>query len=172
MIEPENLKYLITEEIYILDEKINDYTNQNESVLTVEEPITKKQKTEAETLPLKDETAIESKPEQIDELVILVLPMNSQDKELLNNLLKAIKKTESDIKLINTFSEFKNNFKTLVSFGYLNELKHQLDESLTTYKTATLDDKRILISSPLSTLHNNNLEKGTLWKCLQEVFLK
>ena len=105
------------------------------------------------------------------DIVVMVLPMNSKDKELLLNLLKAINKTEKDIHLINSFSDLNVGYKMLLSFGYLNELKYKLDTPLENYKCFTHASGQILIASPLSALHDNRAEKGALWKCLQEMFL-
>ncbi|MEP0369186.1 MAG: hypothetical protein ABJN36_00560 [Cyclobacteriaceae bacterium] len=178
MIEDENLHRLFTEEIYVLDEAekaapiAEKPAQEKVTAPVVEEPVNEAPEAPA---PAKAEepapTMQKPAPVEIHDLIVLVLPMNAQDKELLHNLLKAIKKTEADIKLISSYSEFKDNCKKLLSFGYLNELKHQIDGSLETYKVMKLDDKEMLISAPLSALHNDKSAKGALWKCLQEMFL-
>ncbi|MFY0598547.1 MAG: DNA polymerase III subunit psi [Cyclobacteriaceae bacterium] len=169
MIEEENLMHFISEEIFILEEKTKVYPADTNESSQVEEPSAPLTQGKEEVLIKSDKEDIQ---ENIYDIVVLVLPMNSKDRELLEKLLKAIKKTEADIKLVDSFSEFKNNFKQLLSFGYLNELKHQVDGTLENYKVSDVDGgKKVLVSAPLSTLHDNNAEKGALWKCLQEMFL-
>jgi hypothetical protein len=177
MIEDENLKYFITEDIFILNEPAPEYENSKTPLIEKEEMV---METKPEiTVHVEMESKIESpvippisaEPEEIHDLIVLVLPMNSKDKELLINLLKAIQKIEADVKLINSFSDFKGNFKKLLSFGYLNELKHQLDASMEPYQCINNKEQEVLIASPLSALHDNKAEKTALWNCLQKMFL-
>lgn len=182
MIEDENLHRFFTEEIFVLGDEAEPEQTARTQEKTEQElapaptPAAELEKeTLAAPLPSKVEEpapVIEKPaPVELHDLIVLVLPMNTQDKELLQNLLKAIKKTEADIKLISSYSEFRGNCKKLLSFGYLNELKHQIDSSLKPYKCIKKSDMEILISAPLSALHNDKAAKGTLWKCLQEMFL-
>lgn len=169
MIENENLKFFITEEIFILDE--NKVAGDGEEKIATPTPsVVKPANTDHSKSPTIDRIVKEKEPQPIDDLVILVLPMNNQDKELLVNLLKAIEKTETDVKLIDSFSQYNTNFKKLISFGYLNELKHQLDDSLVEFKPFEIDGKQILIAPALSALHNNVSNKKALWECLKGIF--
>jgi hypothetical protein len=184
MIEDENLKYFITEDIFLVndpaveDEKVSkpaviakEETSASEVEILVEK--------DAEVITPKTESLVTQETEKsslqpqemIHELVVLVLPMNSQDKELLNNLLIAINKSFSDIKLIDSFSDFKENFKILLSFGYQAELQHSLNKSLLEYTPHKIGENQILISKPLSALHGSKDQKTKLWKCLKELFL-
>ncbi|MEP4598917.1 MAG: hypothetical protein ABJZ92_22110, partial [Cyclobacteriaceae bacterium] len=114
MIEDENLHRLFTEEIYVLDEAekaapiAEKPAQEKVTAPVVEEPVNEAPEAPA---PAKAEepapTMQKPAPVEIHDLIVLVLPMNAQDKELLHNLLKAIKKTEADIKLISSYSEFK-----------------------------------------------------------------
>lgn len=184
MIEDQNLQYFITEDLFLVNEPAMEnkpisapviITKEVASVPVVEIPVEK----EAVVVAPKTEPSVTADPEKsvlqpqetIHDLVVLVLPMNSQDKELLSNLLKAINKSEANIKLINSFSDFKENFKTLLSFGYLNELKHQMDSSITPYSWFKKGTHQILVSAPLSSLHNNKADKTALWNCLKAKFI-
>jgi DNA polymerase III psi subunit len=199
MIEDENLKYFIQEDIYLLAEdqlattasKVAEKVAVAPAVPIETKPMAETPKiTKAETAPAPIEPIADvpkipatpsiatpkmpqalAAPVMVHELVVLVLPMNNKDKELLKNLLLAIKKSEKDVHLINSFSELKVEYKKLISFGYLNELKYKLDLPLENYKWAAHQSSEILIASPLSALHDNRAEKTALWKCLQEKFL-
>lgn len=169
MIEENNLKHFIDEDIFILKEKPQPYSASPPEESKVEEPV------EVIETPKPQLTSVVPAVETIEEihdLMVLVLPMNSADKELLIKLLKAIHKSEAEIKLLDSFSDFNGKkFKRLLSFGYLNELRHQVDTSLENYKTLKKGDQEILIASPISSLHTNTSEKTQLWKSLQEMFL-
>jgi DNA polymerase III psi subunit len=180
MIEDENLHHFISEDIFVLNDEEQEMATPVGVNPVIETPTIPPVEEVQKTAPVIPETHVVEEPvpviekptaAQVHELIVLVLPMNAQDKELLQNLLKAIKKTEADIKLINSYADFKGNCKKLLSFGYLNELKHQIDDSLEPYKVIKNQDKEMLISTPLSALHNNKPAKGALWKCLQEMFL-
>ncbi len=184
MIEDENLQYFITEDLFLVNEPAMEYEQASAPVVIAKEEVTAPVaemlvQNEAEVVAPKSESPITTEPEKsasqpqetIHELVVLVLPMNNQDKELLNNLLKAINKSNADIKLIDSFSDFKENFKILLSFGYLNELKHQMDGSITPFSWFKKGTHEILISAPLSSLHNNIADKAALWNCLKARFV-
>lgn len=184
MIEDENLQYFITEDLFLVNEPAMEYeqasapeviAKEEGTAPVVEIPVEKESvviapKSEASVTPEPKKPAPQPQ-ETIHELMVLVLPMNNQDKELLNNLLKAINKSNADIKLIDSFSDFKENFKILLSFGYLNELKHQMDGSITPFSWFKKGTHEILISAPLSSLHNNIADKTALWNCLKARFV-
>ncbi|WP_258104067.1 hypothetical protein [Marinoscillum sp. MHG1-6] len=170
MIEDQNLKHFITESIFVLDESQAEPKEEPPAQKEEVVPVQPQAKVEAPKIPVAKEPEPTPQPE-IHELVVLVFPMNSKDEQLLQNLLKAINKKRDDIKLINSFSELDANFKKLLSFGYHNELKAKLQVELAEYSPAEWKSKEILISKPLSSLHDNNVEKGKLWKALQQVFL-
>ncbi len=188
MIEDANLKHFITEDLFLLAEDIEDsksavstkeYDSPEPKPETVKEPApaaasiaTPKLAAPNLTNTTKTPSISTPKPAAVThEIVVMVLPMNSKDKELLTNLLKAIDKTEKDVHLINSFSELNVGYKKLLSFGYLNELKYKLDLPLESYKKTKHENGEVLVASPLSSLHDNRAEKAALWKCLQEMFL-
>lgn len=180
-----NLNHFITEDLYLVavdattsqeDTPVSkDYATPEPIVETAKEPVTTpvaEPKMATPSLPSTPKTPSISVPKTVShDIVVMVLPMNSKDKELLINLLKAIGKTEKDVHLINSFSQLNMEYKKLLSFGYLNELRYKLDLPLENYKKTTHETGEILIASPLSSLHDNRAEKGALWKCLQEMFL-
>lgn len=175
MTEDNELKYFITESLFLVNEPglvAEKKTVPAESPIQKEtEPSPAKATELTPTIPKVNQPEAPAAPKEVHELMVLVFPMNSQDEELLNNLLKAIKKTRADIKLINSFSDFDTNFEKLLSFGYLNELKAKVDTGITEFVNTSWDNKNVLVSLPLSALHNNNTDKGRLWKALQEKFL-
>lgn len=182
MIEDENLRYFITEDLYMVEEDAVK-TKQTPSVQTPtsSEPTADQVADSpapyianpAASSPLSTlkTPSISVTPQVTYDTVVMVLPMNSKDKELLNNLMKAIQKSPKDVHLLDSFSSLNVGYKRLLSFGYLNELKYKLGLPLENYTIYKHGESQILLSSPLSALHDNKAEKSALWKCLQEMFL-
>lgn len=106
----------------------------------------------------------------VHELSIWTPPLTVADKELLINILKAIKKDFHNAKLMEGIDSYESSYKQLLCFGYQKELQSKLSCNLPSYQPTAVGDKTILISVAPAELHTDKAEKGNLWKSLQTMF--
>ena len=99
--------------------------------------------------------------------------LQTADRELLNNILKACKLNPADIAFLEAdttngllFTDELPASKAIV-FCDAESLKTAKQAQLNVYQTQTVSGKQLLLSDPLSALTQNNALKGNLWKSLQ-----
>lgn len=99
--------------------------------------------------------------------------LQTADRELLNNILKACKLNPADIAFLEAdttngllFTDELPASKAIV-FCDVESLKTAKQAQLNVYQTQTVSGKQLLLSDPLSALAQNNVLKGSLWKALQ-----
>lgn len=157
MIEDQHLKYLINEELFLIEEKEGPkYKSVQTETDTVQEP-------EA----VKTDLVQDSTPHH---LIIKTDPLNEQDRELLSNLLKAVGTTINDVKLIQDHNMEVPDFERIICFGSTSGLEPEMTEELTPNNPRTIGTRTILLASSIPSLHGNKIEKGRLWAALQRVF--
>ena len=154
MIDSDNLKHLINEEIYLINKPI--YKEKEEPITQVKEP-------ESSNRPIADET-------QYD-LVVWTTPLSENDKELLSKMLNAINFSIDDTKVIEGVDSFTSNYKKLLCFGYSKELGEHLNKSIEEFKLLETEQKSVLCAPALSQFHSNNEFKKKLWDALKLAFL-
>ena len=164
MIEGNNLKYLINEEIFIIDDK--NYPSIGTTPQQVEESKPQFIKTE-ETRP-----AIQTDEKTtVVELAVWTAPLTADDQTLLEKMLTAVAIDFKDISLLNGSDGYNHNYRKLLCFGFQEELSKKINKDISIYEPTQVEGRNILCAPPLSVLHNNQDEKRKLWTALQKFFL-
>lgn len=155
MIEPENLKYFINEEIFLVKDIKRSVTSNEMEPPTIEKV---------------SEEKIEYSKE-VHDLMVWTEKLADQDYELLKKMLGAIKLDPESIHLIQEESHFTPQFKVLLCFGNASLLSSRLNQQIPLNKLISMDGKKILASYPLAQLHGDVEKKTALWNSLKALFL-
>lgn len=157
MIEDQFLNLFITEDIYQLPE---DPLSQKEG-----KPVT------ASAQKLEEPPVVAIKKPVIHSLAIWTPPLTLKDRELISNILKAVKEDITKAHIMEGIATYHPHYDKMVCFGYQKELELKLGCEIELYKPSVVTNKKILISAAPVDLHDSKNEKGRLWKALQEMFL-
>ena len=149
MIEYDNLKYLINEEIILVKE---NQTN-------VEE---------AKVVEIKPESP--QSPPKIHDVMVWTHELTQSDQDLLEKMLKAVKLDLSQVHLIHHEDEFTKQFNTLLSFGNVDYVTDKVNTEVFLNKPFKFERKSILVSYPISSLHEDVKKKTELWNALKALF--
>lgn len=160
MIEQDNLRYFITEEIYLIGDS-------QETKLVTEEA--KPEPTENKAEPVVTKPKI-SEAQKIHDVVVWTHELTGKDRALLSKMLEAVKLDITKVHLISQEQEYTNHFKTLLSFGHTNFLAEKVDKEIILNEPFQSDGKSILVSYPISSLHDDVKKKGALWNGLKKMF--
>lgn len=162
MIEDQFLQHFITEDIFIVEEQ--NYSNRKE----ISSPT---QANEPDPEPISKPDSKEPNPvNKIYDLAIWTPPLTTKDRELLINILKAIKKDFSEALLMEGIVSYQPHFKTLLCFGYQKELELKTGKQMPIYQPVELENRVFLVSALPADLHVSKNEKSRLWTALQTIF--
>ncbi len=159
MIDQEHLKYLITEEIYLMKESTTMPDQEKPPVEASPEVVTKSK--EAEKKPEGNKT---------HEVVVWTHELTDKDKTLLSKMLGAVNLNIDSVHLIHQELEYTDHFKILLSFGHTNFFAEKTKKEILLNEPFPLDGKSILVSYPISSLHEDVKKKGALWNGLKKLF--
>lgn len=153
----EFLKYFITEDIYLVPDN-RPASKEDEKITTSPEA----NKIES------DEAAITAEPakkeaEIIYPLTVITVPLDEEEKKLLNAILKAVSVKISDISILNKETDQLQSNKVLV-FGNIYY------DRLPLYKAIVQDNKEFLKADELSAINSDVEKKRKLWGSLKEMF--
>lgn len=163
--EDQYLPFFITEDVFILNEP-NE--SASASGIITEKTARKETKTEV----VEEPSAIPPTPLEIHELAIWTPPLTKADRELLTNILKAIKKDFSTIFLMEGINSYQPNYHQLLCFGYHQELELKLGSRIDMYQPVTAANQKVLASVAPENLQTDKNQKALLWEALQKMFLK
>ncbi|XOV90922.1 MAG: hypothetical protein ACFHWX_12000 [Bacteroidota bacterium] len=149
MIEDDNLKYLINEEIILVKE---DRTNIEEAKVVEINP-------ESPKSPLKTH-----------DVMVWTHELTQSDQELLEKMLKAVKLDLKKVHLIHHEDQYTNHFNTLLSFGNVDFVTDKVNTEVFLNRPFQFERKSILVSYPISSLHEDVKKKTELWNALKELF--
>ena len=153
MIEQDNLRYFITEEIYLM---ADSQEAKLDPVETKPEPVvTKPQVSEAP---------------KIHDVVVWTHELTDKDRALLSKMLEAVKLDITKVHLISQEQEYTDHFKILLSFGHTNFLAEKVEKEIILNEPIQSDGKSILVSYSISSLHDDVKKKGALWNGLKKLF--
>lgn len=142
----EYLKHFITEEIYILPQKVDAAPSEQLSSDKDNIPITTA-KSQSGNYPA----------------TIICNKLNDDDKKLLDGILSAVKLDPKKVQLINTYENI--SAEKVLIFGNFPELK-----SISRYQPVKHEGKSILIADELGEIQQEVSKKQMLWKALQRMF--
>ena len=154
MIDSDNLKHLINEEIYLINEP--QYREKDEQPSQVKEP-------EGIKEPIAQEI--------LHDLVVWTTPLSGNDKQLLSKMLDAINVNIKDTEVIEGGESFHSNYKKLLCFGYTKELGERLSKPIEEFELFETGQKSVLCAPPLSQFHSNTEFKKRLWEVLKAAFM-
>ncbi|MEQ8880683.1 MAG: hypothetical protein RLQ12_13665 [Cyclobacteriaceae bacterium] len=146
MIDQENLRYFITEEIFLVEE------TQDHQLKSVEEQPQK------------------PAPSKIHDVVVWTHELTDKDQMLLTKMLEAVKLDISKVHLIHHEQEYTDSFKTLLSFGHTSFLAEKVEKEIILNEPLQTGSKSILVSYPISSLHEDVKKKAALWNGLKKLF--
>ncbi len=171
------LKFLITEDVYVIDESSADLTKQGNSKAENDEPgVVNEPVSEAysKNIPFKGNNTS----------AILILNhekdvefISEQDMAFLKNILSAVKLDIEHVALVNLakleldldaiIKELKPN--TVIGFGvaHIEQLK-----TISLYEVSTQQEHKMLLADNLKHIESDKSKKKALWEGLQELFLK
>lgn len=153
MIEQDNLRYFITEEIYLM---ADSQEAELEPVEPKPEPVVTKPKV--------------SEAPKIHDVVVWTHELTDKDRALLSKMLEAVKLDITKVHLISQEQEYTDHFKILLSFGHTNFLAEKVEKEIILNEPIQSDGKSILVSYPISSLHDDVKKKGALWNGLKKLF--
>jgi len=182
--ENNHLKYLINEEIYVIDEPEleqtvtkSEYKENTEDTAVVAEPIPE---TTEEAKPAESKVNIQGNASAN----VLILFNNTEateipekEKTFLTNILKAVKLTTSDIGLINTtdstvtLERIQGTSKANIILAFETPDNVGLAE-IQNYAISEASSCKILMADSLSEIEKDTEKKKALWTNLQQLFLK
>lgn len=154
MIEQGNLRYFITEEIFLV--------NDGQEVDDVQE-----KEIQLDPEPAKP---VASAPPKIHDVVVWTHELTDKDQALLVKMLEAVKLDFDKVHLIHQEQEYTDNFKILLSFGHTNFLAEKVEKEIILNDPIQSAGKSILVSYPISSLHEDVKKKGALWNGLKKLF--
>ncbi len=160
MIEQDNLRYFITEEIYLMG---------NSQETKLEPADAKPEPTENKSEPVVTKPKVSEAP-KIHNVVVWTHELTDKDRGLLSKMLEAVKLDITKVHLISQEQEYTNHFKTLLSFGHTSFLAEKVDKEIILNEPFQSDGKSILVSYPISSLHDDVKKKGALWNGLKKMF--
>lgn len=161
MIDDSYLTFFITEDLYLVKEPVLEKSAPAAPV-AVSKPA-------APAIPV---IAAPAPPAAtVHDLAIWAPALSPADRELLTNILKAIKKDFSKAFLMEGTDSYKPHYRDLICFGYARELSSKLGSAVSVYQPVKLSEKRILLSVTPAELHADKKQKALLWEALQKMFL-
>jgi hypothetical protein len=163
MIEDQFLPYFITEEIYMVSERIQQDKQVSDENSAVNEPDPQIQKDAKDSIELPEE--------RVHELAIWTPPLTTQDKAFIGKILNAIHKNMESAFVMEGVDSYKPQFKTLLCFGYQKELELKAGKSVSLYNPVTIDHRTFLTAVSPAELAADTKQKALLWEALQKVFL-
>ncbi len=143
MIEEENLRYFITEEVFLMHEK-------GGSTVPQDEVIPDRKKTH--------------------DIVVWTHELTDKDQALLEKMLAAVKLSLDKVHLIHHEDEYTSHFNTLMSFGNVDFIADKADKEVLLNQPFHFESKSILVSYPISSLHTDMKKKSELWEGLKKLF--
>ncbi len=161
MIESENLKYFINEEIFLVKER-----------QLPEKPENKNSDTETKAPEPVVAAEQEAKYDQeFHDVIVWTGTLTTEDQELLTKMLGAINLDPTNIHHIKEDNHFTDQFNSLLYFGNVTQLIKTLKKEIPFNKIVSIGDKKILASYALNELHGDNQKKMVLWNNLKALFI-
>jgi len=159
MIDQENLRYLFTEEIYVVEES---------DTVKEEDPPPAAVNPPATTKPVETEKPTEVN--KIHEVMVWTHELTDKDRTLLSKMLAAVNLNINNIHLIHREHEYTDQFHILLSFGHTNFLADKVEKEILLNQPLNEAGKSILVSYPISSLHEDVKKKADLWNGLKKMF--
>lgn len=176
--------YIFSEDLYVIHSNTGPVKSQMEEdnnlkASPVDEPIPPAEKVIA--TPAVAQNPIQSleviQPGQSSALCVVFwgnkTPLQSSDRDLLNNILKACKLNTSDIALLRADTThgllFTDELPAARAIVFCDQQaqKSALQAQINLYQSKNISGKQLLLSHPLSELAQQTALKANLWKALQ-----
>lgn len=119
--------------------------------------------------PVVTKTKVSEAP-KIHDVVVWTHELTDKDRALLSKMLEAVKLDIAKVHLISQEQEYTDHFKILLSFGHTNFLAEKVEKEIILNEPIQSDGKSILVSYPISSLHDDVKKKGALWNGLKKLF--
>ncbi|MBV6645724.1 MAG: DNA polymerase III subunit psi [Cyclobacteriaceae bacterium] len=157
MIDDHHLHLLIDEELFVLNEKLEETNAENlGSPMTPEErstPVIEKPKS--------------PNPTHYD-FVVVTDSLTNNDEELLKKILKAINLTLEQVAVFQGPVKLEFSFERLLCFGPITQINGLNATAISNYQIDEIENGQLLLSTSLLKLQESKDEKIALWSALKK----